>query len=137
MYHFVRKDVFLYDQQSNNDTDFQKVHIPFGRVFLTRSCICYGSYVCSKGNLRLRGTFHTNEYDYRKNDMGDHNYLVDPNDWESIFLRMYYLRKEWQKIKPTSVVADKTSKKEVGNIHTLLQNFYKFSESFLDVLGKK
>ena len=32
--------------------------------------------------IRLRGTFHTNEYDYRENNMGDHNYLLDPNDWQ-------------------------------------------------------
>ena len=75
--------VFLYDQPPNNDIDFQKVHITFGCVLLTRSDICHGGYGGSKGNLMLSGTFHNNGYDYRENGMGDCNYLVDPNDWQT------------------------------------------------------
>ena len=63
--------VFLYDQKPNNDTDYQKVHIPFGCVLLTRSDIYHGGYGGSKCNLRFRGTFYTNDYDYRENYVTD------------------------------------------------------------------
>ena len=75
--------IFLYDPQPNNSTDFQKVHIPFGFVLLTRSAIFHGGYGGSKVNLRFSGTFHTNKYDYRGNNTGNRNYLINPNDWQT------------------------------------------------------
>ena len=112
--------------------DSQKVHIPFGCVLLTRSEILHGGYGGSKGSIRLCGTFHTSTYDCRENDVADHNYIVDPNDWQK-YISEHGSHKA-RKNKPTSIVADETLMKEVGNIPTLLQTLYAFPKDFLDVL---
>ena len=59
----------------------QKVHIPFGCILLTRSEICHVGHGGSKGNLRLHGSFHTNNYK-DKEGRGEINYFIEPDDWE-------------------------------------------------------
>ena len=129
--------VFLYDQKRINETDSQKVHIPFGCVLLTRSDICHGGYGGIKGHLRLSGRFHNNDYEDRER-RGDLNYLIEPDDWQKHISKNALLKGGKAKhIQPTSIVADGQLKNEVGNIPTLLHTFYAFSESFIDVLGQK
>ena len=73
--------IFVYDQKRNKEMDYQKVHIPFGCVLLTRSDILHGGYGGSRGSLRLRGTFHTDEYDFVNNDVLERNYIAAKDGW--------------------------------------------------------
>ena len=77
---------FLYAPQSKNLTDIPKVHIPFGCVLLTRSDILHGGYGGSRGSLRLRGTFHTDEYDFVNNDVLERNYIAAKDGWHKFCL---------------------------------------------------
>ena len=67
----------MYDQKRNNEMDAQKFHIPVSRALLARSYIIHGGYGCTRGCLRLRGTFHTGAYHYTENSVWECNYMVN------------------------------------------------------------
>ena len=74
--------IFVYDQQRNKEMDYQKVHIPFGCVLLTRSDIFHGSYGGSRGSLRLRGTVHTDAYNFENDHVLERNYIAAKDGWQ-------------------------------------------------------
>ena len=112
----------------------QKVRIPFGYVFLTRSDVCHGGLGGIKCNLRLNGSFHSNPHE----DRGKLDYCVEPSSWEQYISENEFLKGGKAKEHPTTyLVKDETLKKEVGNIPNLLNPYNTFPRTFLDVLDNK